>query len=422
MISIRRALAVVATVVVTASYAYADHPVTLVLQSGEHLSGQFADLHQDLVYLRLGRNQERRIPLSDIAVIDFTNDRTSSDRGAGLRRNGSAADHVLVLRNGRRIEGRFEGVTGDDQPHSEGHPLEFVFRTASGDYVRVTAERIARIYLAPAPDDTNDITSGTAGGVTVWLEDGTSMRGSLTALDSRALSLETMRANGGVWRRGLTDVAVIDFEGRGRRAIEERGYESRDARAPHMLVMRDGRRLTGEFIGAARGMRGGESSYLFRTTNGRITSFTPAMASRLYLGRGDSGLTSGVNDNGFGNQPTIVVSARDGWTATRLSVRRGELIAFQARGEVQLSADNADRARPSGSNNNRQAPSAPLLSATAGALIGRVGGTVFLIGGNEAGIRMPASGELFLAVNDDHFPDNQGSYEVLVRRERVGSH
>jgi small nuclear ribonucleoprotein (snRNP)-like protein len=417
MNSIRRAFAVGALLVVTAVSAYADHPVTLVLQSGERLAGQFTDLHHDLVYLRSTRNQERRVPLADIAVIDFTNDRTALDDTAALRRT-RATEHLLVLRNGRRIEGRFEGLTGDDQPHSEGHPLEFVFSTASGEYVRVNAERIARIYLAEprAIDDT------ASGGVTVWLEDGTSMRGALTALDARAFALDTMRSvgAGGISERTLDDVAVIDFEGRGRRVAEDRGGESRDARAPHLLVMRDGRRLSGEFIGPARQARGGERSYLFRSTSGRIASFTPSTASRLYLGRGESGMTS-QDHTVFGTRSSIIVSARDDWTATGLTVRRGDIVSFQARGDVQLSADNNDRARPSGSYSNRQAPAAPLRNAAAGALIGRVGGTVFLIGDGQTGIRMPSAGELFLGINDDHFLDNQGSYEVTIRRGRSSS-
>ena len=431
MTSIRRAFValVVAVLVATASSAYADHPVRVVLRSGEQLSGHFTDLHDDLVYLRVNnRNQERRIPLSNIAVIDFTNgdtysdrsDRVTSDRDddAVLRRNG--AQNLMVLRNGRRIEGRFEGLTGDDQPHREGHPLEFVFSTSSGEYVRVNADRVARIYLAEARDITNSTDNGD---VTVWMEDGSRMRGSLTALDNRQFALDRDRLGGNASRRALQDVAVIDFEGSGPRDVEERAWNSSDSRAPHLLVMRDGRRLTGEFIGPARRATGRGASYLFRAANGRIATFTPETASRLYLDPNINGGTSNISDNDFdfGNRPTILVSAHDGWTPSGLDVRRGEMIAFRARGEVQLSADNNDRARPGGSISNRQAPNAPVRNAAAGALIGRVGGTVFVIGDSTQSIRMPASGELFLAVNDDHFPDNQGSFEVIARRGTAGS-
>jgi hypothetical protein len=69
----------VAFVLGTSAIAAADHPVTIVLRSGQQLSGRFADLHMDLVYLRVNQRQEPRIPLSDIAVIDFTNSRDVGD-------------------------------------------------------------------------------------------------------------------------------------------------------------------------------------------------------------------------------------------------------------------------------------------------------------------------------------------------------
>jgi hypothetical protein len=40
--------------------------------------------------------------------------------------------------------------------------------------------------------------------------------------------------------------------------------------------------------------------------------------------------------------------------------------------------------------------------------------TFFLIGGEKGPIRMPRSGRLYLAVNDDYLQDNSGSFEVTV--------
>jgi hypothetical protein len=396
--------------------AYADHPVTIVKLSGERMTGQFADLHNNQVYLRVDQNREPRIPLSDIAVIEFTNARIAEPESEGLQSR--QGEHLLVLRNGRRIEGRFEGITGDDQPHSEGHPLEFVFRATSGDYLRMNADRIARIYLAESRtiDDTT-----AADNVTVWLEDGSSIRGALTALDSRALAMDRMRA-GGVARHALADIAVIDFDGSGRLASDERWTGARDERGPHLLIMKNGRRVPGEFIGPARGSMGRgmgrNPSYLFRAANGRIVSFTPADASRLYLSR--TGATSDLTDDQFGNETPLVVSSQEAWTRTNVTVRRGDVLMFRASGDVQLSADDNDRARPGGSLSGRRAPAAPLREASAGALIGRVGSTVFLIGDGQE-VRMPASGELWLGINDDHFADNRGTYQVRVRRDRIVS-
>jgi hypothetical protein len=60
----------------------------------------------------------------------------------------------------------------------------------------------------------------------------------------------------------------------------------------------------------------------------------------------------------------------------------------------------------------------PVQSAGVGALIAKVGdsGTPFLIGDNRNSVTMPATGRLWLGVNDDNFNDNAGSFKVTVIR------
>lgn len=109
----------------------------------------------------------------------------------------------------------------------------------------------------------------------------------------------------------------------------------------------------------------------------------------------------------------VVVDARERWVGTGLTVERGDMVMFDVSGTVQLSRDRSDMAGPAGAHSGRRAPQAPLAAQPAGALIGRIGETVFGIG-NQRSIRAPASGQLFLSVNDDHLADNQGHFEVLV--------
>jgi Ca2+-binding EF-hand superfamily protein len=109
----------------------------------------------------------------------------------------------------------------------------------------------------------------------------------------------------------------------------------------------------------------------------------------------------------------ISVDARERWVDTGLTVQRGELITFNASGQVRLSADGNDVARPAGALSGRHAAQAPLPSNLAGALIGRIGATEFAIG-NQPSIRAPASGRLYLSVNDDHLADNEGAFEVFI--------
>ena len=58
---------------------------------------------------------------------------------------------------------------------------------------------------------------------------------------------------------------------------------------------------------------------------------------------------------------------------------------------------------------------AVLIGALAGALIGRIGnGAPFGIG-NQTSVPMPASGELYLGINDDQVADNTGGFVVDVK-------
>ena len=110
----------------------------------------------------------------------------------------------------------------------------------------------------------------------------------------------------------------------------------------------------------------------------------------------------------------IIVPGNQRWTDTGITVREGQQVSFNARGEIQLSGDSGDRANPSGSLKQRRGVG-PLPNELAGALIGRVGPMApFGIGMAAQNIRMPASGRLFLGINDDEVGDNQGAFRVDV--------
>jgi hypothetical protein len=60
----------------------------------------------------------------------------------------------------------------------------------------------------------------------------------------------------------------------------------------------------------------------------------------------------------------------------------------------------------------------PDPSVPVGALIGRVGnGPAFGIGTQTQPLPMPASGRLYLGVNDNELTDNSGSFTVVVTRQ-----
>jgi hypothetical protein len=124
------------------------------------------------------------------------------------------------------------------------------------------------------------------------------------------------------------------------------------------------------------------------------------------------------SDRSPGGAPggTIRVIGNQQWTPTGFNVRRGETIRLNATGEVNWSGQEADRAAPGGAISGRKAGNPPVGGALGGALVGRIGnGQPFIIG-NRPAVRMPASGELFLGINDDVVADNTGDFMVTVSR------
>jgi hypothetical protein len=113
-------------------------------------------------------------------------------------------------------------------------------------------------------------------------------------------------------------------------------------------------------------------------------------------------------------QRTITVPATQQWTATGIRVNQGDRLMFQSSGEIQLRPGTNDPARPAGSLTGRRAPQSPLPNALAGALIGRIdSGQPFGIG-DQTSIVAPASGLLYLGVNDDLLTDNSGQFTVTI--------
>jgi hypothetical protein len=116
----------------------------------------------------------------------------------------------------------------------------------------------------------------------------------------------------------------------------------------------------------------------------------------------------------------VNVAANQRWVDTGIVVSKGQSVRFQSSGEVRLSADGGDVATAAGSKRGRRADSAPIPSALAGALIGRVdSGAPFGIGDQSAALSMPAAGRLYLSVNDDELNDNNGAFSVRVTPEPV---
>jgi Ca2+-binding EF-hand superfamily protein len=116
---------------------------------------------------------------------------------------------------------------------------------------------------------------------------------------------------------------------------------------------------------------------------------------------------------------TIVVPASQAWVDTGIDVRAGDVLSFDAEGQVSLSPDRGDVAGPAGASSGRRAPDAPLPTQPAGVLVARIGqANAVLVGDRGTFDAVNTSGRLYLGVNDDHFADNGGQFRVVVTVRR----
>jgi hypothetical protein len=249
---------------------------------------------------------------------------------------------------------------------------------------------------------------------TVVLRSGERIAGELVDMGASGFSL---RVSGNVRRIPTGEVAVIDFGGGTNYPSTE---TSRLTGGQHLIVLSSGQAVTGRLtdIGGDRPLR-----ITVDTANGK-QNYSSNEVRRIYLASPPGPSTRG----GVGVAPPAAapaplpptggqmrVPANLRWVDTGLTVQRGESVAFNATGRVQLSTNANDTAGPAGAESGRR-PAGPMAAVLAGALIGRIGPvSMFAIGNQTNALPMPADGRLFLGVNDDVVNDNTGEFVVDVR-------
>jgi hypothetical protein len=202
----------------------------------------------------------------------------------------------------------------------------------------------------------------------------------------------------------------------------------------HFLVMRNGEMKRGHFVnmiggdtlrwqdegGGTRDMpiRDVARVYL-NTQSARSTfNFRPNRGSNAQNnpGRGWAGNNQG---NAYGRNfrivGNVIVQANQPWTDSGIDVMQGDMLRFDAQGETTYVG--AEKTTAAGRDDVKSSKYViPTLGV--GALIGKVGtrGTPFAIGSNHAPITVPATGRLWLGVNDEFWGDNGGNYQVTVMR------
>jgi hypothetical protein len=189
-----------------------------------------------------------------------------------------------------------------------------------------------------------------------------------------------------------------------------------------VLVLRDGRRVEGVLLEIrgdsiefeTAGPRGRRVER-YRRGDVRAIQFDDRFDPRLGYDTGArrDGDPGPVGRSGL-RERTVQVQAREGWTRTGLMLRAGQTVQFAASGEIRWGPNRKDG--PAGERNSPYNQNRPMPRMNAAALIGRIGeqGDPFFIGGDRSPVRVRASGELWLGINDDYLQDNTGWFTVVI--------
>jgi hypothetical protein len=120
---------------------------TVQMRDGTKVEGRIEELAGGTLFLRVSQHDQRRINVTDIALID------KRGGASGLPdteiREARGSEHVLLLAGGNSVKGRLVTIKGGEGSSDPG-PRTYVFRTADGERHYGPAE-VSRIYLGLYP-------------------------------------------------------------------------------------------------------------------------------------------------------------------------------------------------------------------------------------------------------------------------------
>jgi hypothetical protein len=133
-----------------------EHRATVLMRNGDRVSGSLEDVENGLVYVRVSLNDQRRLPVGDVQLIDFVGGASGlpdTELSVAAR-----PDHLTVLRNGSSLTGRFVDIRGGEATAAPGENHALIFRTGN-DERRIGLDQVARIYFGNYPFNTSAATT-----------------------------------------------------------------------------------------------------------------------------------------------------------------------------------------------------------------------------------------------------------------------
>jgi len=208
------------------------------------------------------------------------------------------------------------------------------------------------------------------------------------------------------------DVAAIDFSGNG--DVSDADWARLNG-GSHVTLLRNGDTIEGRL----QDVSGTSPKRLTIRTSSGDRQLSSSEVARIVMARPNNAVaTSGPSSAapGVPEGQGIAVAGNQQWTPAGIAVRQGDRLTINATGEVRLSSDASDAASPTGSRAGRTSPNAPLPAVPTGALIARVGNSAPFPLSDNLTVTMPANGQLFFGINDDHVGDNSGGFRVQIQR------
>ena len=124
--------------------------VTVQLRDGTKIEGRIEEMLPDgTLFLRVSQNDQRRIPLNNIALIDRVGG--ASGLPDTELREAAGPQHVLLLSGGGSVKGRLVAIRGAQGSAQENEARTYVFRTDDGTERTYAIGQVARIYTGSYP-------------------------------------------------------------------------------------------------------------------------------------------------------------------------------------------------------------------------------------------------------------------------------
>lgn len=128
----------------------AQAPVTVQLRDGSKVEGRIEEMTPDgTVFVRVSQHDQRRIPISSIALIDRVGGASGLPETELREAVGPA--HLLLTSDGGSVKGQLVAIRGGQGSAQEGQPRTYVFRTQEGREQVFAMEQVSRVYLGTYP-------------------------------------------------------------------------------------------------------------------------------------------------------------------------------------------------------------------------------------------------------------------------------